>query len=133
MKHKSAHVFISDEIDIAKAVDEARILAEEAGFKQSEQYMVATAVSELARNIVLYAIKGEIAMRIIERKNRRGIEVVAEDNGPGIKDIAHAMKDGFSTGGGLGLGLSGVKRLMGEFLIDTKRRIGTKITVKKWV
>lgn len=133
MKHKSAHVSISDEIDIAKAVDSARILAEEAGFKQSEQYMVATAVSELSRNIVLYAIKGKIAMRIIERKNRRGIEVVAADNGPGIKDIAHAMKGGFSTGGSLGLGLSGAKRLMDEFVIDTKRRIGTKITVKKWV
>ncbi|MEN8711351.1 MAG: anti-sigma regulatory factor [Arenicellales bacterium] len=95
--------------------------------------MVATAVSELARNIYLYAMKGEVTIRVLERETNKGIEIVAEDNGPGIADIGAAMKDHFSTSYGLGLGLPGVKRLMDEFGIDTKRGVGTKITVRKWV
>jgi serine/threonine-protein kinase RsbT len=133
MKHKTKQIAISDEIDIAKAASNARILAEEAGFKQTEQFMVATAVSELARNIYTYAMKGEITIKIIERKAKRGIEIVAEDYGPGIKDIAQAMKGQFSTSGSLGLGLSGAKRLMDEFIVDTERKRGTKIIVRKWV
>ncbi len=133
MKHKTKQIAISDEIDVAKAASHARILAEEVGFKQTEQFMVATAVSELARNIYTYAMKGEITVKIIKRKAKRGIEIVAEDYGPGIKDIAQAMKGQFSTSGGLGLGLSGAKRLMDEFIVDAQRKRGTKIIVRKWV
>lgn len=135
MKHKVKQIAISDESDIAKATFQARFLAEQVGFKNTEQYMIATAVSELARNIYTYALKGEIILKAIERKAKRGIEIIAEDNGPGIKDIAGAMKGQFgaSTSGGLGLGLPGVKRLTDEFIVDTERKRGTKIIVRKWV
>ena len=132
-KNEERRVKISEEVDIALATSQARILAERAGFKQTDQYMIATATSELARNMFLYAMKGEMNIRVLERKAKRGIEVVAEDLGPGINDIALAMKDHFSSSVGLGLGLPGVKRLMDEFVIDTKRRTGTKITVRKWL
>jgi len=125
-------IHISYEIDIAIATAEARMLAEVAGFKKTEQYMIATAVSELARNIFRYASRGNIIIRIIEEKGKKGIEVVAEDNGPGIADIEKAMENHFSTGKGLGLGLPGVKRLMDEFVIDSKIQRGTKITIRKW-
>ena len=133
MKHKGKQINISEEVDIAKATLEARMMAEEIGFKKIEQYMISTATSELARNIFLYAMKGEITIKIIERKAKRGVEIVAEDYGPGIKDIAQAMKGQFSTSGGLGLGLSGAKRLMDEFIVDAQRKRGTKIIVRKWV
>lgn len=133
MKHRQRRVVISEETDVAKATSEAMALANEVGFKESEQCMIATAVSELARNIVFYAMKGEVIIKVIDRKTKRGIEIVAEDNGSGIKDIGQAMKDHFSTSGSLGLGLPGVKRLTDEFIIDTKRKRGTKITVRKWL
>lgn len=123
---------ISYEVDIAIATSEARTLAESAGFKQTEQYMIATAVSELARNIFRYAMKGEIIIRLIEEKTKKGIEIVAKDNGPGIEDIEKAMQDNFSTGKGLGLGLPGVKRLMDEFEIESASKKGTKVTARKW-
>lgn len=133
MKPKQARIEISQEIDIAKAVYAAKRLACAAGFKETEQFMISTAASELARNIFLYALKGKVRIKVLERKTQKGIEVVGEDNGPGIKDIANVLKGGFSTGGTLGIGLSGVKRLMDEFVIDTQRKRGTKITVRKWV
>ena len=94
--------------------------------------MVGTSVSELARNIYLYAFKGEFTVRILKRGNKNGIEIVAKDNGPGIPDLAMAMKDSFSTSDGLGLGLPGVKRMMDEFTIDSKSNVGTKVTARKW-
>lgn len=133
MKNKEERIKISREIDVAEASSEARRLALALGFNKTEQYMIATAVSELARNIYLHAMKGEITIRALERKNKKGIEVVAEDEGPGIEDVGKAMKDHFSTSEGLGLGLPGAKRLMDEFSIDTGRRRGTNITMRKWV
>ncbi|MEW6096863.1 MAG: ATP-binding protein [bacterium] len=94
--------------------------------------MIATAVYELAKNIFRYAKRGEIIIRRIKKGTKKGVEIIAQDNGPGIADIENAMKDHFSTGGGLGLGLPGVKRLMDEFVIDKERQRGTKITVRKW-
>lgn len=132
-ENNEEQVEISKETDIAHASYKALRLAEVAGLNQSKQYMVALATSELARNIFKYANRGEVAIRTIKRGTKKGIEIVAEDDGPGIADIAAAMKDHFSTQLGLGLGLPGTKRLMDEFHIDTERRVGTKITVRKWV
>jgi len=133
MKNKEERIEISREIDVAEASSEARRLALALGFNKTEQYMISTAVSELARNICLYAMKGEITIRVLERRSKKGIEVVAEDEGPGIQDVAKAMKDHFSTSEGLGLGLPATKRLMNEFSIDTERKRGTKITARKWI
>ena len=125
-------VKISQEIDITAASFEAIKLAGKAGFNCAKQSMVGTSVSELARNIYLYAFKGEVTVRILKRGNKNGIEIVAKDNGPGIPDLAMAMKDSFSTSDGLGLGLPGVKRMMDEFTIDSKSNVGTKVTARKW-
>src|SRR5207244_6210152 len=88
------------------------------GFPSADQVVVSTAISELARNIVRYAARGEITLRLVEDGGRRGVEVLAADAGPGILDVALAMHDGFSTSGSLGLGLPGVRRLMDEFEIS---------------
>lgn len=94
--------------------------------------MIATAISELARNIVTYAKRGEIRMRRLTNSSKHGILVIAKDEGPGIENIDVALQDGFSTSGSLGLGLPGVKRLVDEFAIDSKVKGGTTVTVKKW-
>ena len=132
MSNKEKQIQITGEIDIAKATYEAMTMAEVIGFGKTEQYMISTAVSELARNIVVYAMKGEVIIRLIGDSNK-GIEIIAIDKGSGIEDLGMAMKDHFSTSEGLGLGLPGVKRLMDEFRVDTKVGRGTKITVRKWV
>lgn len=109
------------------------MLASEAGFSSSDLTLIATAISELARNIVLYARSGEVVIRLEEEMSgRRCIVVVARDEGPGIADVAQAMQDGYSTSGSLGLGLPGTKRLMDEFEIESKIGRGTVVTVKKW-
>lgn len=133
MKNWEKIIKIYAEPDIAKASFAGKLSAEAAGFRQSEQYMIATVISELARNTFLYALRGEIRIKIIESNNKKGLEIIAQDEGSGIKDIGQAMKDSFSTSNGLGLGLPGVKRIMDEFVIDTKAGVGTKITVRKWV
>jgi serine/threonine-protein kinase RsbT len=132
MKNTEEKIEICQEVDIAQAAYEAIRLAEVAGFNRTGWFMLATAASELARNIFEYANKGEVTIRIIKKGTKKGIEIVAEDNGPGIADIAAAMKDSFSTQMSLGLGLPGTKRLTDEFYIDAERRVGIKITVRKW-
>ena len=132
-KNREEVVQIAEEVDIAHASYEAMKLAEVVGFNRTRQFMLATAASELARNIFTYANRGEITIRTLKRGTKKGIEIVAEDNGPGIADIASAMTDHFSTQLSLGLGLPGAKRLTDEFYIDTERRVGTKIAVRKWV
>ena len=94
--------------------------------------LIATAISELARNIVQYARQGEIVLSAVEG-SRRGIQIVARDHGPGISDLELAMRDGYSTGGSLGLGLPGARRLMDEFAIDSEVGKGTTISMKKWL
>jgi serine/threonine-protein kinase RsbT len=108
-------------------------LAETAGFDRTAQSIVATTVSELANNILSYAQTGKITIRILERKKGKGIEIVAEDNGPGMADIPAAMRDGFSTSGSFGVGLPGAKRMMDEFEVDSERGVRTRITARKWV
>ncbi len=103
------------------------------GFAATDATLIATAISELARNIVMYAQKGEVMMRSVETAQSKGILIVARDNGPGIRSIQDVLRDGYSTSGGLGLGLPGVKRLMDEFAIESELKRGTTVTVKKWL
>jgi serine/threonine-protein kinase RsbT len=132
MKPDVIELPISEEIDIFKAVFGAKDISQSAGFSQNEQFMVSIAVSELARNIYKYAGKGVISIEIINTGNRKGIEISAEDNGPGIDNTEKALQDRFSTGNTLGLGLPGVKRIMDEFTIASAPGKGTKITTRKW-
>jgi serine/threonine-protein kinase RsbT len=125
-------VSIYTDVDIVVARQKGRALASELGFGLTDATLIATAISELARNIVLYARQGEIVIQNSRVGDRVCIVVVARDKGPGIADIPQAMQDGFSTSGGLGLGLPGVKRLMDEFHLVSDANAGTTITIKKW-
>jgi serine/threonine-protein kinase RsbT len=126
-------IAINRDADIVAARQAGRELAAEAGFKGTDLTLIATAISEVARNIVIYAKYGEIAIALLEERDRRGMAVVARDEGPGIADIEKAMRDGFSTGGSLGLGLPGARRLMDEFEIESRLGVGTTVTMRKWV
>jgi serine/threonine-protein kinase RsbT len=130
---KAKKMNIIGETDVAYASLDAKNYAKEIGFSKAVQYMIATAVSELARNIFVYAKRGTIKLKLVENNSKRGMEVVAEDSGPGIQDIDKAMQDNFSTGGTMGVGLPGTKRIMDDFQIDTHRTQGTKITIRKWI
>ena len=126
-------VSIRSDIDIVLARQQGRAMAGTIGFGATDATLIATAISELARNIVLYAQKGEVMMRSVETAHSKGILIVARDSGPGIRSIQDVLRDGYSTSGGLGLGLPGVKRLMDEFAIESELRRGTTVTVKKWL
>ena len=126
-------VQINVDIDIVTARQEGRTLASQLGFSSSEQVFIATAISEAARNILQYAGKGTIALSALEEGTRKGILIVAQDTGPGIPDIEQALIDGYSSSGGLGLGLSGMKRLMSELEIVSAVDKGTTLIMKKWV
>jgi len=123
---------VASDNDLVAARREGRLLAEQLGFSTSDQTLVATAISELARNIVSYARRGEIQVGLVTNGSRRGITVIARDDGPGIPDIALALRQGYSTSGGLGLGLPGVRRIMDEFNIASEVGRGTTITITKW-
>ena len=125
-------VAVAADIDVVSARRQGRILAEQLGFSASEATLVATAISELARNIVLYAGVGEIEIGRIDGGSRSGVAIVARDQGPGIVDIKLAINQGYSTSGGLGLGLPGVRRIMDEFEIDSEPGMGTTVRVVKW-
>ena len=125
-------VAIDSDADIVSARQKGRGLASQCGFPSTDLAVVATAISELARNIVRYAVRGEVILRLIDDNGRRGVEVVATDDGPGIPDITLAMQDGYSTSGSLGLGLPGVRRLMDEFEIASDFGKGTTVTARKW-
>lgn len=123
---------IRSDQDIVAARQKGRELAANLGFSSTDLTLIATAISELARNIVVYAKAGEIRMSRIEKQDRKGIMIVARDHGPGIRNVRDALRDGFSTSGSLGLGLPGVRRLMDEFEIESVVGRGTTVTVQKW-
>ena len=123
---------INSDQDIVLARQKGRALATELGFTSGDATLIATAISELARNIVSYARKGEITLRTLNNADRRGVLIIASDKGPGISDIRQALRDGFSTSGSLGMGLPGVRRLMDEFEITSQPGRGTTVAVKKW-
>lgn len=123
---------IETDADIVTARQEGRRLASLLDFSPSDLTVIAAAISEVARNIVEYATRGEVHVRLVERNGRRGVMVVAKDIGPGIADIALALQDGYSTSGSLGLGLPGARRLMDEFELQSEVAKGTTVTMRKW-
>ncbi len=130
---EEVRVLITSDRDIVAARQKGRALATELGFEATKLTFIATAISELARNIVFYARRGEILLKELNSKDQLGIMVVARDEGPGILNIRQALQDGFSTSGSLGLGLPGIKRLMDEFEISSTVGQGTTVTVKMWL
>ncbi|MGB9634671.1 MAG: anti-sigma regulatory factor [Chloroflexaceae bacterium] len=123
---------IRSDLDIVIARTMARDMARTLGFSAIDQARIATAVSELARNIYLYAGTGTVTVREVEKLGRKGIEIVCEDQGPGIPDIDLVMQDGYTTSRGMGMGLPGAKRLMDDFSIQSQVGVGTKIVLRKW-
>jgi len=123
---------VTSDADILLARKRARKLASEANFTAVESTFIATAISELGRNILQHAGEGEVSIKIDQQEDGTVLIVVARDNGPGISDLERALKDGFSTSGGLGLGLPGVRRLMDEFEIVSHQNYGTTVIAKKW-
>ncbi|MGZ3688149.1 MAG: ATP-binding protein [Bdellovibrionota bacterium] len=119
--------------DVLDAIQKGRSLLQRIEMPLEASTLVSAAISEVSRNILEYADRGEILIRIIEENSVLGLCVVASDSGPGIPDIERSMQDGYSTGKGLGLGLSGAKRSMDEFEIDSAPGKGTVITMRKWV
>jgi len=127
-------VEIHSDLDIVTARVAGRELAQEMGFGVIDQARVATAISELARNVGVCAGEGVAVMgEVVGEDGRRGIEVVVEDKGPGREDVKLALRNGYSTGRGFGMGLPGTRRLMDEFEIETVVGEGTKVTVRKWL
>ncbi|MCL0035810.1 anti-sigma regulatory factor [Dehalococcoidia bacterium] len=125
-------ISIKDEYDIVSARSVGKQMAAEIGLGIVDQSRIATAVSELARNIVLYAGTGAVTFRRLNDGGRSGLEIVASDSGPGIADIELAMQDGYTSGNGLGVGLPGTKRLMDEFEIKSEVGKGTRVMIRKW-
>jgi serine/threonine-protein kinase RsbT len=123
---------ITEDVDLIPARAEGRALAQRQGFSRTDTTLIATAISEIARNIVVHAGRGEILLRAIDDGPRRGILVIARDEGPGIEDVRRAVETGVATGGGLGLGLPGARRLMDDFDIESSPAAGTTVTMVKW-
>jgi len=128
----STKVEVYADVDIVAARMRGRRLAVSLGFPSATATLVATAISELARNILQYARRGEIIITANERDARSSLTVVARDEGPGIHDIERAMSDGYSTSGRLGLGLPGVRRLVDRFEIESRPGAGTTVTIQVW-
>ena len=125
-------VAIRTDADVVTARQEARTLGASLGFGSTDLTLLATAISEIARNITTYAGEGEVTLRVVERPGSHGVEVVASDEGPGIEDVERAMQDGYTTGNGLGLGLPGTRRLVDDFQLETTPGVGTTIRLVKW-
>jgi serine/threonine-protein kinase RsbT len=126
-------IAIESDNDVVTARQRARELAAMLELTSTDQTLLATAISEVARNITTYATRGEVVLSIVrDNGGREGIRVVARDRGPGIADVDLAMQDGYTSGGGLGLGLPGARRLVDEFDIETGPSEGTTVTLVKW-
>jgi serine/threonine-protein kinase RsbT len=132
MTERQRMIVIWNEADTVAAALAVREMAENAGMSPGSASALATAVSELTTNVVKYAQRGRLTLRAVKRMGQPGLEAVVEDAGPGIDDLETAMRDHESTGGTLGLGLPGTKRLVDEFEFDTARKRGTRVRVVKW-
>jgi serine/threonine-protein kinase RsbT len=125
-------VAINTDADLVTARAEGRAMAERLGFPRPDPTLIATAISEVARNIVVHVGRGEIVLKPFEDANRYGVVVIAIDEGPGIRDVEAAVRDDYSGKGGLGLGLPGARRLMDDFEIASSADSGTTVTMRKW-
>jgi serine/threonine-protein kinase RsbT len=125
-------ISVASDADMVPARAEGRALADRLGFSRTDATLIATAISEVGRNILVHAGSGEIVLSQLHENGRTGLEVVARDSGPGISDVDAALSDGYASRGGLGLGLPGARRLMDEFDIATRVGEGTVVTMKKW-
>ncbi len=132
MTMREIRLRIAAEHDVARSLLEAGKYAKALGFDEPSNRKLVTAVSEIVRNIVKYAGSGELLIRCIEEGHRIGMEVEARDKGPGIPDLDKAMEDHYSSGGTLGLGLPGVKRMMDDLQVETETGKGTRVTIRKW-
>ena len=129
-KNEQVAIRVGD--DVVRARQAVRALALQAGFSLVDQTKIITAASEIARNTLDYGGGGELTLELLRDGARRGLRLTFTDQGPGIPDIDLALKDGYTTGNGLGLGLSGAKRLSNEFAVDSRPGTGTKITLARW-
>lgn len=129
---ESAPLEITGDADVVRVRQAVRDLTVRAKFSLVDQTKLVTATSELARNTLVYGGGGQVSVTLVERAGRTGIELVFSDDGPGIPDLDLALTDGWTSGGGMGLGLSGTKRLVDEFEIDTAPGAGTRVRVLKW-
>ena len=118
--------------DVVAVRQSVRVWAVDLGFSLVDQTTIVTAASELARNTIIYGGGGHVTLEVVTSGARRGLRVTFLDEGPGIKDLDQAMKDGFTTGSGLGLGLGGAKRLSSEFAIESRPGAGTRVTITRW-
>jgi serine/threonine-protein kinase RsbT len=123
---------IASDADMVPARAQGRMLATKLGFSRTDATLVATAISEIARNIVVHVGRGEIVIRPLYEDDRYGLLVIAQDKGQGIRDVGAALEQGVASGVGLGLGLPGARRLMDEFEIASELGKGTVVTMKKW-
>ncbi|GAB2790295.1 anti-sigma regulatory factor [Dyella kyungheensis] len=129
---RSGTFALRSEQDVVLGRQAVRKLALECGLRLVDQTKLVTAVSELARNAVIYGGGGDMDWAIVEEGARKGVQLVFRDNGPGIPDIKQAMTDGWTSGNGLGLGLAGAKRLVDQFDIQSAPGQGTRVTITKW-
>ena len=123
---------IRSSADVVSVRQAARALAERVGFSLVDQTKLVTAASELARNTIDYGGGGTVQLELVENGVRRGVRLTFEDQGPGIPDVALALKDGYTSGGGLGLGLGGARRLVNDFKIDSSPGAGTRVMIARW-
>ncbi|MBI3805677.1 MAG: anti-sigma regulatory factor [Nitrospirae bacterium] len=130
--NKAARLSIANETDVVRARQEVRLKSQAIGFSIVDQTRITTAASELIRNMLKYAGGGTLEMEILQNGTRSGLRIVCEDKGPGIPNLELAMKEGYTTGNGLGYGLPGSKRLMDDFDIWSEVGKGTRVTVAKW-
>jgi serine/threonine-protein kinase RsbT len=131
-EHESV-IPIESDADVVTARQRARAMASDLELTSTDQTLLATAISEVARNITAYARRGEVLLKIVhDDAGRQGIRVIAQDHGPGIENLELALQDGFTSGTGLGLGLPGARRLVDEFDIETAPGRGTKVTLVMW-
>ena len=132
--HAESHdsLEIRSSADVVAVRQAARALAERAGFSLVDQTKLVTAASELARNTIDYGGGGSVRIELVENGVRRGVRLTFEDQGPGISDITMALKDGYTTGGGLGLGLGGARRLVNDFNIESSPGAGTRVMIARW-
>jgi serine/threonine-protein kinase RsbT len=123
---------IAEDTDLIPARAEGRALAQRQGFTRTDATLIATAISEIARNIVVHVGEGEIVLRAVDDGRRCGVLVIARDEGPGIRDVEAAVQQGYADSASLGLGLPGARRLMDEFNLDSSPQSGTTVTMVKW-